>query len=191
MKRIFLSVKMWCLAAVSKLTHPCTARSNITMGNYSTAYLLNCHITRRRVRRRAGEAAPGGRPRKPFTQTLNKVPQEFFQLSAKEEWRWWTGRTKWGKGNTIQEGRQVQSLCMHVHMCACRSVFTGHVNQQENEAAVTWLPGRSLYPVTQNVCVHVCLCVSLEVQFKVWRAWRGEKLKSSHGQRQEKLMSPF
>lgn len=64
------------------------------------------------------------------------------------------------------------------HMCVSER-FTGHVNQKENEAAVT--AGQvSLSSDTQYVCLRMCVCkrvlaqgnvcVSLEVPFQVWRA---------------------
>lgn len=55
----------------------------------STLYLLNCRSTPQRLRWRRVEGGQDGarqQAEKPFTQTLNKVPQESFQLPAEEEW---------------------------------------------------------------------------------------------------------
>lgn len=51
------------------------------------------------------------------------VSEEPIWLPANEEKRWWTGRTKLGKVNTIQERWQVQSLCMCAHMCVSACVL--------------------------------------------------------------------
>lgn len=50
---------------------------------------------------------------KPF---IHQVPQEPTESSAEEEQRWWTGRTKWGKGSSIQE---MTGTVTFVGMCIC------------------------------------------------------------------------
>lgn len=66
-------------------THTHT-HTNTTTGKYSVSSQLSHYKTEGSVEESGGWAkrrqAAG---RKPFTQTLNKVPQESFQLSAEEE----------------------------------------------------------------------------------------------------------